>query len=129
MFTESLLSNRSTCYIMFVNSGKIWESMNSKVTGNGQDDGVYFSVWEQFSCLQLCPDQLWGPSTNLPKATSLEIRWVECEVDHSPLSSTDIKNVWAFISTPHMSSSCALFTVSANTYDYNLCHLLSSFPP
>jgi hypothetical protein len=70
-------------------SGKNWDSIKSKVTGYWLDDGVHFSVWEQFSCLPLCPDQLWGPSTILPKVTSLEIRSMECEADHSHPSSTD----------------------------------------
>lgn len=34
------------------------------------------------------------------RAHSLEVKWLGCEANHSPLSSTKVKNDWIYISTP-----------------------------
>jgi hypothetical protein len=37
-------------------------------------------------------------------ALSPRVKWLGREVDHSPLSSAEVKNAWRYISTPNTSS-------------------------
>jgi hypothetical protein len=48
------------------------------------------------------PDQLWGPPnllTNGYHGLTLEVKQLEHEADHSPLSNAKAKNEWSYTST------------------------------
>jgi hypothetical protein len=53
---------------------------------------------EFFSSPQL-PDWLWGTPSLLTNGY-LGVKQLVCEADHSPLSSTEVKNAWSCTSTP-----------------------------
>jgi hypothetical protein len=57
--------------------------------------------WELFttaSILALRPTQ--PPIQWVPGALSLGVKWLGCEVDHSPPSNAKVKNAWSYTSTP-----------------------------
>jgi hypothetical protein len=55
----------------------------------------------------LLPERLWGPTQPplqwVPGALSLGVKRPECEADHSPPSSAEVKNVRSYTSTPPIS--------------------------
>jgi hypothetical protein len=66
----------------------LWTSWPNLILGRGRD-----FLFVSTSILALRPTQ--------PLVQCLpEVKWLECEVDHSPATSAKVKNVWSFASTP-----------------------------
>jgi hypothetical protein len=49
---------------------------------------------------RLVPVPIKLPLQWAPRALSLEVKWLRCEVDHSTPTSANVKNTWSYISTP-----------------------------
>jgi hypothetical protein len=84
-----------------------WESSVSIATGNGLDGQgsipgtgkiFPFSTVSRLVLGSTHPAIGW-----VPRAISLEVKWLGCEADHSLPSSAEVKNDGAILSLPHMS--------------------------
>jgi hypothetical protein len=65
--------------------------------------GCEYELWEFFSSPP-CPDRLWDPLSLLSKGYQgfflLGVKRPRREADHSPPSSTEVKNAWSYTSNP-----------------------------
>jgi hypothetical protein len=77
-------------------------------SGRGLEDQVQFLTWAGgmgrnflFATMPMLTPGTTQPQTQwVVKPFSLREKWPEHETGHSPLSSTKVKNVWSFSSTP-----------------------------
>jgi hypothetical protein len=53
---------------------------------------------------RLCKGSTQPPTQGVPRALSWEVKWPECEADHSPPSSAEVKNGGAIPPLPDISS-------------------------
>jgi len=75
------------------------------VTGNRLGNWFWFLAGPPY------PDKLWDPHSFLPMFQWLPgIKRLECETDHLPPSSAQVKNVWSYTSLPHIHIHRAVFT-------------------
>jgi hypothetical protein len=82
------------------------DSAVGRTTGYGLDDrgvGVRVPVGSRIFSSPRRPDQLWGPPSLYPIGAgdlSLGVKRPGREVDHSPLTNTEVKKMWIYTSTP-----------------------------
>jgi hypothetical protein len=62
----------------------------------------------------------------VPGALSLGVKWLGCEADHSPPSSTEVKNVWSYTSTPQYVFMVWCLVKHRDSFTYIL-HLVHSY--
>jgi hypothetical protein len=60
-----------------------------------QGHGIFLITMSRWALGPTHPPIQW-----IPGALSLGVKWPGCEADHSPPSSSKVKNVWSYTSTP-----------------------------
>jgi hypothetical protein len=104
-FVELLLPRFFSYLYAIVTYSRSWDSSVGIALGYGLDDRGFKSRQElgmfpftTTSRPALGPTQ--SPVKWIPGSLSLGIKRPEHEADHSPPSSTEVKNVWSYTSTP-----------------------------
>jgi hypothetical protein len=87
------------------NSTKSRDISVSIVTGYGLDDlGLILGMGMRFFSSPQCPDRFWVLSNEYRGLFPRGVKQQECEVDHSPPSSAEVKNHGVIPPLPHMPS-------------------------
>jgi hypothetical protein len=91
-------------HYIFVEPGKLNRYSDWLRAGRSDDWGsIPAGYWEFFSSTSN-PDRLWGSPCLLPNGYGglfpLGVKRPGSEADHSPPSSTEVKNAWSYTSTP-----------------------------